>query len=61
MQLTRDPTLSLPRLRSLLWHRFDPWLGSFHIPVGEVNLKKKSPNNYNHINLGIYNLKLLMF
>ena len=26
-----DLALSLQRLRSLLWHRFDPWPRNFHI------------------------------
>ena len=30
MQL-KDLVLSLYRLRSLLWHRFDPWPGNFHM------------------------------
>ena len=28
----KDSALSLQWLRSLLWHRFDPWPRNFHVP-----------------------------
>ena len=31
-QQVKDPALPLLRLRSLLWHRFDPWPGKFRMP-----------------------------
>ena len=30
-QWVKDLVLSLQWLRSLLWHRFDPWPGNFHM------------------------------
>ena len=31
MQQIKDLTLSLQQLSLLLWHRFDLWLGNFHL------------------------------
>ena len=31
VQWIKDPALSLQWLRSLLWCRFDPWPGNFHM------------------------------
>ena len=31
-QWVKDPALSLLRLKSLLWCRFDPWSRNFHLP-----------------------------
>ena len=31
-QQVKDPALSLPWLRLLLWNGFDPWPGTFHMP-----------------------------
>ena len=31
-QRVKDLASSLQRLRSLLWRRFDPWPGNFHMP-----------------------------
>ena len=31
MQWIKDPALSLQRLRSLLWHGFDPWPRNLHM------------------------------
>ena len=31
-QQLKDLALSLHWLRLLLWHRFDPWPGTFHMP-----------------------------
>ena len=31
-QQVKDPVLSVPRLRSLLWHGFDPWPRNFCEP-----------------------------
>ena len=30
-QWVKVPVQSLPWLGSLLWHRFDPWPGNFHV------------------------------
>ena len=38
-QQVKDPALSLQQLRSLLWYRFDPWLGNFH-DVGMAKINK---------------------
>ena len=32
VQQVKDLVLSLPWLRLLLWHGFDPWPGNFHMP-----------------------------
>ena len=34
VQWVKDPMLSLQWLRSLLWHRFNPWPANFHMPWG---------------------------
>ena len=39
VQQVKDLALSLQWLRSLLWHRLDPWLVNFH--VQQVRPKKK--------------------
>ena len=31
-QRVKDPPLSLQWLKSLMWHRLNPWLGNFCIP-----------------------------
>jgi len=37
-QQVKGPGLSLQQFRSLLWRRFDPWLGNGHMPqVWPVN------------------------
>ena len=40
-QQVKDPVLSLLWLRSLLWHRFDPWPQNFCIPQVKQKKKKK--------------------
>ena len=35
----KDLAVSLQQLGSLLWYRFDPWLGNFYMP--QVQLKNK--------------------
>ena len=35
-QQVKDPTLSLPLVRVLLWHGFDPWPGDFKKPSRDV-------------------------
>ena len=40
-QWVNDPALSLQRLGSLLWHRFDPWPRNFHMPWAWPERKKK--------------------
>lgn len=34
VQWVKDLALSLEWLGLLLWHRFDPWPGNFHVPWG---------------------------
>ena len=41
-QWVKDPVLSRPQLRSLLWHRFDPWPGNFHMPQAQPKRKKQN-------------------
>ena len=41
-QRVKDPALSLEWLRSLLWHRFDPWPGNFCRLWAQPKKKKKS-------------------
>jgi len=40
-QQVKDLALSLQRLRLLLWHRFDPWLGNFHMPWAQAKKKEE--------------------
>ena len=40
----KDSALSLQWLRSLLWHRFDPWPGKFHMPSVWPKKEKKKKN-----------------
>ena len=35
VQQVKDPVLPLLWLRSLLWHRFDPWPGNFCMPQAQ--------------------------
>ena len=42
VQWVEDPVLSLQQLRLLLWYRFDPWPGNFHMPRSRP--KKNKPN-----------------
>ena len=41
-QRVKDLVLSLQWLRSLLWHRFQPWPRNFHMPWAWPKRKKKS-------------------
>ena len=40
-QQVQDPALSLQWLRSLLWHKFDPWPRSFRVPWVQPTKRKK--------------------
>ena len=40
----KDP-VSLLWLRSLLWHRFYPWPGNFHLPQAQPKKKKNSKSH----------------
>ena len=40
-QQVKDLALSLPWFRLLLWHRFDPWPGNFHMLWLQPKKKKK--------------------
>ena len=41
MHHIKDLALSLQRLGSLLWCRFESWLRNFHVAVDEARKKKK--------------------
>ena len=41
MRWVKDPASSLQRFGLLLWHRFDPWSGNFHMPWVRPEKKKK--------------------
>ena len=43
VKLVKDPVVSLQRLGSLLWRRFDPWCGNFHMPPVQPKQKQNSP------------------
>ena len=45
-QQAKDPVLSMLWLESLLWLRFDPWPGNFHISWTQPK-KKKNPEIIN--------------
>ena len=40
-RVVKDPALSLLWLGSLLWCRFNPWPGNFHVPQVPQKRKKK--------------------
>ena len=40
MHQVKDPVLSLQWLGSLLWCRFNPWPGNFHMPWAQPKKKK---------------------
>ena len=53
VQWVKDPALSL------LWHRFDPWDGNFHVPWAETKRKKKSKIVANvKKNIGRFHIKI---
>ena len=41
VQRVRELGLSLKQLRSLQWHRFDPWPGNFHVQQAGPKKRKK--------------------
>ena len=45
-QQVKDPALSLQWLRSLLWHRFNPWPRNFHMPQVRHKKRKEDSNYY---------------
>ena len=45
-QQVRDPALSLQRLVLLLWCRFDPWPGNFHMPWCNQKRRKNGFLNF---------------
>ena len=44
VQRIKDMVLSLQQLGSLLWLKFDPWSGNFHVPRAWTKEKKKEFN-----------------
>ena len=40
-QQVKDPVLSLHWLKYLLWCRFYPWPGNFHMPLGPSKRKRE--------------------
>ena len=51
-QQVTDPALSLQQLGSLLWHRFDPWPGNFHMLQmwqNKTKAKTKTPGNNSNV------------
>ena len=42
VQGVKNPALSLQWLGSLLWLRFDPWPGNFHMPQAQQKKRKKT-------------------
>ena len=40
-QWIKDTALPLQQLRSLLWHRLDPWSGNVHMPWAQPKDKGK--------------------
>ena len=64
VQWVKDPALSLPPLRSLLWCRFDPWPENFHML--QAQQPKKNVSMYNNccaakIDTAFQFLKFLIF
>ena len=45
--VVKDPALSLPCLGSLLWLRFDPWLGKLLHAVGTAKKSKQNKTKQN--------------
>ena len=41
-QQVKDLVLSLQQLGLLLWYRFDPWPGNFHMPQVQPKKKKRT-------------------
>ena len=50
-QQVKGPALSLQQLGLLLWRRFDPWLGHFHMPQVWPK-KKKSDKSSQCVTMG---------
>ena len=50
-QWIKDPALSLLWLRSLLWHRLDPWPGNFHMLQAQPNKEKDEQKKKNNESL----------
>ena len=46
-QQVKDPVLSVQWPGSLLWCRFNPWTGNFHMPWVEV-INHRCENAYHH-------------
>ena len=53
VQWVQDLVLSLQQLGSLLWRRFDPWPGNFHVPPQlrkkKEKKKKKEAGDRNYL------------
>ena len=53
-QWVKDLALSLLWLQSLLWHRFDPWPGNFHMPLawpGKKKIEREKERDYENMGL----------
>ena len=48
-QQVKDPALSLLRLRSLLWHGFDPWSRNLHALWVRQKRNKKQKHNVSRL------------
>ena len=49
-QWVKDPVKSLVWLGLLLWLRFIPWCGNFHLPqAGKKKKKRKNKSNYSTV------------
>ena len=55
-QQVKDLVLSLQWLGFLLWHRFDPWPGNFHVPQVQPKKSVASPCKLLKVILFIVNL-----
>ena len=47
-QWVKDLVLSLQRLGLLVWHRFDPWPGNFHMLIAQPKTKQNKTNKQKH-------------
>ena len=59
-QWVKDPALSLQKPESLLWYRFDPWPGNFHMLRAWQKKKKKKKQEKKHVP-NFANIKIVIF
>ena len=48
-QQVKDPVLSVQQPRALLRHVFDPWLGTFYVPLPQAKKKKRKISEFENI------------